>query len=98
MSIKAKLVINNNLANNQDEEDEIADKQDVLNYKGIFFKEETEQRYFEGGAHFQYKDLCRRLEKLFYTFSTDRRGETLYFNDKRESEQEKIGNNCIYNR
>ncbi len=91
MAHKAKLLVNNNLANNQDEEDGIADKQDALNYKGIFYKEETEQRYFEGGAHFQFKDLCRRLEKLFYALSTDRRGESLYYYDKRETEQDKIG-------
>ncbi len=92
MAQKAKLLVNNNLANNQDDDDGIADKQDALNYKGIFYKEETEQRYFEGGAHFQYKDLCRRLEKLFYALPTDRRGESLYYYDKRETEQDKIGN------
>ena len=95
---KTKLVVNNQLENNQDDEDGIAEGQDVLNYKGIFFKEDTEQRYYEGGAHFQYKDICRRLEKLFYALSTDRRGETLYLNDKKVVENEKIGNKCLIGR
>jgi hypothetical protein len=95
MSNKTKLLVNNNLAVNQDEEDGIADNNEVLNYKGIFYKEDTEQRYFEGGAHFQFKDLCRRLEKVFYALSTDRRGETLYLNEKHPAEAEKIGNRCI---
>ena len=48
MSNKTKLVVSNNLANNQEVEDEIAEKQDVLNYKGVFYNEETENKYYEG--------------------------------------------------
>ena len=91
MSNKTKLVVSNNLANNQEVEDEIAEKQDVLNYKGVFYNEETENKYYEGGAHFTFKDLCRRLEKLFWVLSTDRRGESLYQTDKKEIEFEKLG-------
>ena len=34
------------------------------NYKGIFYNQETEKKYYEGGAHFKYSDLVRELEKL----------------------------------
>ena len=30
-------------------------------YKGIFYGTEKEKRYFEGGAHFKYTDLCKVL-------------------------------------
>lgn len=34
------------------------------NYKGAFYKNSKEQRYFEGGAHFRYKDLYEMLSFL----------------------------------
>ena len=34
------------------------------NYKGIFYNQETEKKYYEGGAHFKYSDLVRELKKL----------------------------------
>ena len=34
-------------------------------YKGIFYGDNTAKKYFEGGAHFEYNDLCKRLEILF---------------------------------
>ena len=44
-----------------EDDDHIVDE----NYKGIFYnEEEPEERYYEHGAHFQYKDLFRRLEKI----------------------------------
>ena len=36
----------------------------MLNYKGIFYKEEKEKKYYEGGAHFKYLDLVNRLIDL----------------------------------
>ena len=33
-------------------------------YKGIYYKDETEQKYYEGGAHFQYIKLYKVLEKI----------------------------------
>ena len=36
----------------------------MINYKGLFYKEESKKRYYEGGAHFKYIDLFRALEKL----------------------------------
>ena len=39
------------------------------NFKGIFYGVDTDKKYFEGGAHFSFKDLCRRLEKLSLTLN-----------------------------
>ena len=31
------------------------------NYKGLYYKESKEQRYYEGGAHFSYEELYEVL-------------------------------------
>ena len=36
----------------------------MINYKGLFYKEDSKKPYYEGGAHFKYKDLVRALEGL----------------------------------
>ena len=36
----------------------------MLNYKGIFYKEEKEKKFYEGGAHFKYSDLVFALKDL----------------------------------
>ena len=41
------------------------------NYKGIYYKETKEQRYYEGGAHFPYKVLFNILLNLGGTLSQD---------------------------
>ena len=33
-------------------------------YKGIYYNDNTEQQYYEGGAHFKYNDLYKLLEEL----------------------------------
>ena len=33
-------------------------------YKGIYQKDDKEQQYYEGGAHFKYKELYKILEEL----------------------------------
>jgi hypothetical protein len=33
-------------------------------YKGIYYNDNTEQKYYEGGAHFKYNDLYKILEEL----------------------------------
>ena len=33
-------------------------------YKGIYYNESKEQKFFEGGAHFRYKDLFKILKSL----------------------------------
>ena len=34
-------------------------------YKGIYYGECKDQHFFEGGAHFKYIELYRRLELLY---------------------------------
>lgn len=40
--------------------------QDLINYKGIYFEDDTGQKYTcpETGAHFEYLDMYRRLKKV----------------------------------
>ena len=35
------------------------------NYRGIYFNNPKDQKYYEGGAHFKYKDLYKKLLDLF---------------------------------
>lgn len=51
---------------------------DMTNYKGIYFGGDNEQAYYEGGAHFRYKDLCSKLEKIVLSLTPDRRGKSMY--------------------
>ena len=34
------------------------------NYKGVYYNETKEQKFYEGGAHFKFKDLYNMLKKL----------------------------------
>ena len=36
----------------------------ILEYKGVFYNEHKERKYYEGGAHFKYKDLFSKLLSL----------------------------------
>jgi hypothetical protein len=36
----------------------------MADYKGIYYNDESKQRYFEGGAHFKYFHLYKALERL----------------------------------
>jgi len=33
-------------------------------YKGIYYNDDKEQQYYEGGAHFKYKELYKILEEF----------------------------------
>lgn len=37
---------------------------DKNNFKGIFYNDNNEQKYFEGGAHFKYSELIKQLQNL----------------------------------
>lgn len=52
--------------------------QNVMNYKGIYYEEEPEQKFFEGGAHFSHLNLCQKLEEIILTLSPERRGNSIY--------------------
>ena len=71
---KSKLLVSNKVDVNQDSDDAMADDNQVGNYKGVFYGDETEQRYYEGGAHFPYKEMCRILNKVLNNLSPSRRG------------------------
>ena len=36
----------------------------MAEYKGIYYQDDSKQRYFEGGAHFKYIHLYKALQKL----------------------------------
>ena len=36
----------------------------MLNYKGLFYNDQKQKKYYEGGAHFKYKHLVKALEEL----------------------------------
>lgn len=84
----AKLILSNKIEANQDSEDAMANDDQLNNYKGVFFGEETDQKYYEAGAHFSYKILCRILENLTKILSPSRKAKTLY-------EQEEVSNEVI---
>ena len=54
--------------NNNDvpEKDKNDDANDLINYKGIYFDDDSGQKYQcpETGAHFEYLDMYRRLKKI----------------------------------
>ena len=39
---------------------------DLINYKGIYFNDDPGQKYTDpdNGAHFEFKDMCRRMVKI----------------------------------
>jgi hypothetical protein len=37
---------------------------DMNNYKGIFYESIEEKKFYEGGAHFSYKDLFKKLKQI----------------------------------
>ena len=50
-------------------------------YKGIYYGDETEQNYYEGGAHFKYSKLYNILEKIAKERNEkERKQELLYVN------------------
>ena len=47
-------------------EGEDEEGQDLNNYKGIYFQDDTGKKFTdpETGAHYQYQDMCQRISKL----------------------------------
>ena len=62
-----KLFMKNKSKGDEDTDEDIIHNQLGGEYKGVFYGDNTEQKYYENGAHFQYKDLCKKLEKLLRT-------------------------------
>jgi hypothetical protein len=69
-----QLLLDNQIYKKDDSDNEEMDEGDLNNYKGYFHNEdEPEERYFEYGAHFPYKILYNKLEKLLRTVSPSQR-------------------------
>ncbi len=54
--------------------EETVDNENMHEFKGIYFNDTQEQKYYEGGAHFKYTDLYNRLDKLLTTLTPERKG------------------------
>lgn len=51
-------------------------------YKGIYYGDESERKFFEGGAHFKYSKLYRILEKLAKERNGNEKQKELYVHKK----------------
>ncbi len=67
---------NDNMYHGSDDEEDIPEQHQ--DYKGIYFDDNNEQQYYEGGAHFSYKIICEKLEKIICDLSPDRKGKSIY--------------------
>ena len=65
------------------------------NYKGIYYKETKEQKYYEGGAHFQYKVLYNILLDLGGVIYQDDNSNN-YFQDYLSIKKQKEKNMIKY--
>lgn len=81
------LKVSSQIKHDIDEEDEETDLND---FKGIYYNDNNEQRYYENGAHFKYKDLCIRLERLVFSLPPERRGKSMY--EDWEDEDKEVNN------
>lgn len=66
------IVIPQNIKNRIEEDTDLKDNDKAINYKGQYFQDDTEKKYYEAGAHFSYSDLFRRLTDLKSKLSPDR--------------------------
>jgi len=83
---------NNNNNNNKNNHNNINNNHNDnnINYKGIYFNDNTEKKYYEAGAHFSYKDLCSKLDKLLNILEPERRFE---FKDERNKTSKNVFQN-----
>lgn len=47
--------------------------EEINNFKGIYYNENSEQRFYEHNAHFPYKELCLKLNRLLKVLSPSRK-------------------------
>ena len=64
--------VSDKLVKTDDPEDAFCEQNQAKEYKGIFYGDDSEKKYFEGGAHFNYKDLYRKLFDLTKKLSPSR--------------------------
>ena len=65
----------------------------ILDYKGVFYDDNSEKKYFEGGAHFSYSDLYRRLTNLSHKLSPSRVGVFRNKSEGKSDTKDNTGNN-----
>jgi hypothetical protein len=75
--------------------EETVENENMHEFKGIYFNDTQEQKYYEGGAHFKYNDLFNRLEKLIVSLTPERKGS---INDENEDNYKKKDGNIKGNK
>ena len=62
------------------EEDNILEDNEIEyeNYKGVYYDDTNEEKYYEGGAHFKYEEMCLILERVYAEVNSDRRRNKKY--------------------
>lgn len=77
----------------------------MADYKGIYYHDDSKQKVYEGGAHFNYYKLYKILEKLSIEqkmkikrdkLVKSREKKNKYNNDKNIEKIEKQNNNVSY--
>ena len=76
-------------------EEEYEKEVNLNEFKGIYMNDNHDTKFYEGGAHFRYRDLCHILEKLVKTLAPDRKGKSMY-EDWKEDESKKIDGKFIW--
>ena len=51
---------------------------ELENYKGDNYKDNDYKKYYDCGAHFSYKYICKILENVVMSLSAERRGISMY--------------------
>jgi hypothetical protein len=75
--------------------EEPTESENLNEFKGIYFNDTQEQKYYEGGAHFKYTDLCGRLEKIVMTLTPDRISSTAYEEEAQDLKKTDIKGNRL---
>ena len=55
-----------------------SDFQKLDDFKGINYKIEENHKYYDCGAHFSFKEICKILENEVMSLPADRRGVSMY--------------------
>lgn len=74
------LKVSSNVKANIEEE---VEENNLNDFKGLYYNDNHEQKYYEGGAHFSYKDLCHRLERVVLHLAPERKAKTMYGDEDR---------------
>jgi hypothetical protein len=77
----AQLLLNDDLKILENSDDDMfADADNINNYKGMYQnddEEETDEKYYEFGAHFPHQLICEKLEEMIRCLSPERQGRIL---------------------